>query len=64
MVTEKQMQAKLKRYYKKHFGERDTDEWYVDPAPNQWKFERDGKTITLTCDTETGKIKEEIQCKH
>ncbi len=57
-MTDKQIQTKLKQYYKKHFGERDTDEWYVDPAPNQWMFERDGKVIVLACNTITGKILE------
>lgn len=58
-LTEKQLHTKLNNYYKKHFGERDTDEWYVNPAPNRWKFVRDGKTITLVCDKETGKVFEE-----
>ena len=57
-LTEKQMYTRLDKYYKKHFGERDTDEWYVNPAPNRWKFERDGKVITLVCDMQTGEIKE------
>ena len=58
MLTEKQMQTRLKRYYKKHFGELNTDEWYVDPAPNQWMFMRDGKVIVLVCDQITGEIME------
>ena len=58
MLTEKQMQSRLKKYYKKHFGEFDTDEWYVDPAPNQWMFERDGKVIVLVCHKITGEILE------
>ena len=57
-LTEKQMHTRLNKYYKKHFGERDTDGWHVNPAPNKWKFERDGKTITLVCDMQTGEIKE------
>ena len=57
-LTEKQMQTKLKNYYKKHYGELDTDEWYVNPAPNKWKFERNGKTIVLVCNVETGKVTE------
>ena len=55
-LTEKQLHTKLNNYYKKHFGERDTDEWYVNPTPNRWKFVRDGKTITLVCDVQTGKV--------
>ena len=53
ILTEKQMHTRLNNYYKKHFGERDTDEWYVNPAPNMWKFERDEKTIILTYNAET-----------
>ena len=55
-LTEKQMHTRLNKYYKKHFGERDTDEWYVNPAQNRWKFIRDGKTISLVCDKETGEV--------
>ena len=57
-LTEKQMHTRLDKYYKKHFGERDTDGWYVNPALNKWKFERDGKIITLVCDMQTGEVKE------
>ena len=57
-LTEKQMHNRLDKYYKEHFGERDTDEWYVNPSPNKWKFERDGKTIVLICNEYTGKITE------
>ena len=53
-LTEKQLHTRLNKYYKKHFEELDTDEWYVNPTPNTWKFIRDGKTIILTCDEETG----------
>ena len=59
LLTEKQMHTRLDKYYKKYFGERDTDEWYVNPAPNRWKFERDGKIISLVCDMQTGEVHEE-----
>lgn len=58
-MTNKQIETRLSRYYKKHFGECDTDEWYVNPAPNKWKFERGGKTITIVCDTLTGEVSTE-----
>ena len=58
ILTEKQMHTKLNNYYKKHFGERDTDEWYVNPAPNKWKFERNNRTIILECNKETGEVTE------
>ena len=57
-LTEKQLNNRLKKYYLKHFGERDTDDWYVNPAINKWKFERDGKIIILVCDMQTGKVAE------
>ena len=60
-LTEKQLHNKLNKYYKSHFGERDTDEWYVNPSPNQWKFIRDGKTITLTYNIETETITHKIK---
>ena len=57
-LTEKQLFSRLNKYYKKHYGELDTDEWYVNPADNVWKFKREGKTIILVCDMETGEVKE------
>ena len=59
VLTEKQMHNRLDKYYKKHYGELDTDEWYVNPEVNVWKFERDGKTIILVCDEQTGDVTEE-----
>lgn len=58
-LTEKQMQTRLNNYYKKHYGENDFDEWYVNPAPNKWKFERNGKIVVLVCDVNSGKVTEE-----
>ena len=58
ILTEKQLFSRLNKYYKKHYGELDTDEWYVNPADNVWKFKRDNKTIILVCDMQTGEVKE------
>ena len=60
-LTEKQIHNKLNRYYKKHFEELDTDEWYVNPAPNKWKFIRDGQIITITYNQETETITHTIK---
>lgn len=57
-LTEKQLFSRLNKYYKKHYGELDTDEWYVNPADNVWKFKRNNKTIILVCDMQTGEVKE------
>ena len=58
LLTEKQLHNRLNKYYLKHYGERDTDNWYNNPALNKWKFERDGKIIILVCDIETGEVTE------
>ena len=57
-LTEKQLHSRLNKYYKKRYGELDTDEWYVNPADNVWKFKRDNKTIILVCHMQTGEVKE------
>lgn len=60
-LTEKQLYTRLNNYYKKHYGERDTDNWYVNPKENVWKFERDGKTIVLEYDLQNEKVIERIE---
>ena len=60
-LTEKQLHSRLNRYYKKHFEELYTDEWYVNPDDNIWKFKRNGKTIILTCDRKTGIVTHTIK---
>lgn len=58
-LTEKQLHSRLNKHYKKHYGELDTDEWYVNPSENTWKFERNGRTIVLVCDIYTGEVTEQ-----
>ena len=58
ILTEKQLFSRLNKYYKEHYGELDTDEWYVNPEENIWKFVRNEKTIVLVCDIYTGEVKE------
>lgn len=58
ILTERQLQNRLEKYYKEHYGELDTDEWFVNPANNVWLFVRDGKIITLKCHILTGEITE------
>ena len=60
ILTEKQLHSILDKYYKKHYGDCDTDEWYVNPAVNVWMFIRDGKTIMLKCHILTGEVTEKI----
>lgn len=63
ILTEKQLHNRLDKYYKEHYGESDTDGWYVNPAVNVWMFERDGKIITLQCHILTGEVTEKIADK-
>lgn len=60
-LSEKQIHNKLDKYYKKHYGEEYTDEWYVNPAINIWRFVRNKKTINLIYNQETGEITEHIE---
>lgn len=57
-LSEKQLHNRLNKYYLKHFGENDNDSFYVNPAINKWRFERDGKIIILECDMQTGEVME------
>jgi hypothetical protein len=57
-LTEKQISNRLNNHYKEFHGERDSDEWYVNPAPNIWKFKRNGRTIILECNKLTGEVTE------
>lgn len=57
-LTEKQLHNRLNKYYLKHYEENDNDGFYVDPAINKWKFERDGKIVILVCDMVTGEVTE------
>ena len=57
-LSEKQIHNRLNKYYKKYYGENYSDEWYVNPKPNVWKFVRNGRTIILECNVLDGKITE------
>lgn len=57
-LSEQQLHNRLQKYYKKHFGDCDTDGWHNNPAINEWEFERCGDIIHLVCDMQTGKVSE------
>lgn len=61
ILTEKQLHSRLDKYYKENYGERDTDDWFVNPAVNVWLFVRNGKLITLQCHILTGEVTENIK---
>lgn len=58
----KQMYAKnVREYYIKHYGLKDTDVWYEQPAVNVWVFGRGGKVITLQSHILTGEVTERVE---
>lgn len=49
------IEALLNLYYEENYSEYDeTIEWYVNPAPNKWKFYIPdlGIIVTLTCNNQ------------
>lgn len=59
---------RLQRYFDKHYGQFDeTAEWFVDHAPNEWKFfiPELEQVVTLICSSSTGEIVEKVEhCKN
>lgn len=61
-IFNKEMYTKnLLEYYLKHYGEKETDIWYEQPAVNVWVFGRDNKIITLKSHILTGEVTEQIE---
>lgn len=61
ILEKEQFNNNLYKYYMEHYGERDTDTWYEQPAVNVWVFGRDGKIITLKSHILTGEVTEHIE---
>jgi len=61
LLTHEQFQIALSNYYIEHYGERDTDRWFPDPAVNVRVFAREGKLITLKSHVLTGIVSESIE---
>ncbi|MBQ8611124.1 MAG: hypothetical protein IJ412_05365 [Oscillospiraceae bacterium] len=61
ILKKEEFAAHLAAYYKEHYGERETDIWYEQPAVNVWVFGRDGKFITLKSHVLTGEVSEKIE---
>ncbi|MBR6816347.1 MAG: hypothetical protein IKM60_02450 [Clostridia bacterium] len=58
LLSKSQYAENLRRYYLEHYGERDTDIWYPQPAVNVWVFGREGKIIALKSHILTGIVTE------
>lgn len=61
ILEKEELNNYLYNYYVEHYGERDTDEWFEQPAVNVIVFKRDGKYISLKSHILTGKVTEHIE---
>jgi len=62
MRSEKFYSIRLSKYFDAHYqAYTESAEWYIDPAPNQWKFEISGiGVVVLTC-SDDGEITESVK---
>lgn len=61
ILTKEQLAKYLYSYYKEHYGERESDVWYEQPAANVWVFKRDNRYISLKAHILNGSVKEFIE---
>ncbi len=61
ILTKEQFRQHLSQYYLTHYGERESDIWYDQPAVNVWVFGRDGKVIALKAHILTGEVEEKVE---
>ena len=61
ILEKEELNNYLYQYYVENYGERDTDEWFEQPAVNVIVFKRDGKYISLKSHILTGKVTEHIK---
>lgn len=62
MRNEKFYNIRLSNYFDAHYGKYEgIAEWYVNPAPNQWKFEIPRIGVVVLICSDDGKITETIK---
>ena len=61
LLTKTQFSMILHQYYFEHYGKRESDIWYDQPAVNVWVFGRDGKIITLKAHVLSGEVTEQTE---
>lgn len=61
ILEKEELNNYLYQYYVENYEERDTDEWFEQPAVNVIVFKRDGKYISLKSHILTGKVTEHIE---
>lgn len=63
ILTEREFEENIRKYYLDNYGERDTDVWCEVSAINVRVFLRDGKYIILKSHILTGEIEERVEQK-
>lgn len=58
ILKKEDFDQKLRAYYLEHYGEKDTDVWFEQPAVNVWVFKRDSSYISLKSHILTGEVEE------
>lgn len=61
ILSKAELNECLSRYYREHYGARDSDIFYEQPAVNVWVFGRDGKIITLKSHILYGDVEELVE---
>ncbi len=61
ILTKEELNIKLFEYYRENYGERETDEWFEQPAANVWVFKRDNKYISLKAHILTAEVEEFVE---
>ncbi len=61
LLTQEQFNHYLQAYYQEHWGIREDDHWYEQPAVNVWVFGRENRIITLKSHVLTGEVEEKIE---
>lgn len=57
-LDKKEYAERLREFYLRNYGERESDVWYEQPAVNVWVFSREGRIVTLKSHVLTGSVSE------
>lgn len=61
ILTREELNHYLDEYFKEHFGDKDSVEWFEQPAVNVWSFKKDGIYYTLKSHILTGEVEQHIE---
>lgn len=61
ILKKEELNQKLYEYYIEHYGEKESDIWFDQPAVNVWVFKRDNQYISLKAHILSGKVEEFVE---